>query len=716
MHYQSLVKQHLETLTGAACSLHMSAEDRIARNAPDACDVITRAMSAPASINADERSVEYTLATEDPTECYDPVLGVVDEILLMRGAELRAQAPLLADHERYSINSVRGSLRNMRVEGTALMARAYFANDADSLRAWELVRQGHLTDISVGGVRLARETVNTGETRVIDGRSFTAKARPLRVVTRWRVQEGSLIPIGADLNAVARATAPSIPTSAPVKDTSMNFDQWLAARGLARASLTAAALALLQADFDAIQRAGQPATVNPLVVTTNAGDEVARARGINDERARVQQITEIAGVDVPPADIARAVSENWTVDQMRSHALQIVRASRGTQTTTQVRGTERVEITADRNDKLIRAVEDASIIRRGGSAAQAIPADRRSVAADLLGAGPQAIARAAIGADAPHDPDRLFARAVSTYSFPVALGNTLNRSLQIGYEAYPSTAMRWAGRRPVKDFRDHKNIKIGKFGRPEKNGKAETVKAGTLNEEAEGYSADTYAQKFNFTRQDFINDDLGLFDRVPVLLGENMAMNIDDLAYEVLLANSGVGPTMDADSIALFATTRTDGANYINGATTLTSAGLTALKKLLRLLQQNGRPINVTPRFLLVPAALEQTALELVRSSAIVITGTTDSVRGDTNVHQGTLEVIVEPRLDAGTNGTTAFYLAAQAGARAEHLAISFLRGQESPTVERMTMQDPLAMGWLAYHDVGVSAIDWRGIVRSKGA
>jgi len=206
------------------------------------------------------------------------------------------------------------------------------------------------------------------------------------------------------------------------------------------------------------------------------------------------------------------------------------------------------------------------------------------------------------------------------------------------------------------------------------------------------------------------------------MLGESMAMNVDDLVYALMNTASGVGPTMDSVSFgdtgaakALFATDRADGGNlYVNAAAPLSSASLSHVKSLMRLLKSNGRAINMMPRYLIVPAALEQTALGLINSSLLITGSTTTTTDG--NTHKGSLTVIVEPRLDGNTNGTTAWYLAAQAGARAEHIAISFLRGQETPTIERMQMQSPLALGWLAYHDVGVSAIDWRGIVRSKGA
>ncbi len=705
---------------------------------------IQRAVSVRAkSIDAVARTAEFTLATETPVQAYDYRTGeIIDEILLVRGAVLPDQVPLLADHNRFSIEAVRGSLRDLRIDGDVIVCRAHFATDADSEIAWTKVRDGHLTDLSVGGNRREAELIPAGEKRTIGGKDYVARSRPLRVITKWAPAEGSLVPIGADPNAVARSTTtPSIPAPAPstTKEIPVNFTAWLAAQGFTRSSLSEQQLASLKRQFLAENTNGvvdevaapvaRAAAAAPAPVITPAaapvaevGNEIERAAGARAERERVRAIREIAGSDVPADVITRATDEGWTPEQMRTRALEIVRASRGTPAAAQTGVQATTQVGADASDKFTRAVANAALLRRGLPVENA---EERSQAMSLRGAMPQDIARAALaihGITPSNDPDALYRAAISTYSFPTALGNTLNRMLQAAYESYPSTARRWCGRRDVKDFREHKNIKLGKFSRPEQVPKGGEIKSGTLSEEAEGYNALTYGQQLVFTREDFINDDIGIFDRVPFELGDSMGMNVDDIVYDLLTSASGVGPTMDSiapgDSVAkaLFATDRLDGANYISGATVLNSAGLTALKKLLRLIQQSKRPINVAPAFLLVPAILEQTALELVKSTNIIITGSTDAVRPSANTHQGTLEVIVEPRLDAATNGGTAFYAIARPGARAEHIAISFLRGAETPTIQRMNLTNPLAMGWLAYHDVGASAIDWRGIVRSKGA
>jgi hypothetical protein len=660
-----------------------------------------------------------------------------------------AQVPMVDGHS-ISTALVRGSLRDMRVVGTELVCRAYFASDPESDRVWQLYRDGHLTDFSVGGQRLAVTTLRPGDEAVVGGTTYRAGTVPLRIVTKWRPVEGTTTPIGADPAATTRSqTTPQAAAIARTtdKDTPMNFAAWLAARGIAINSLTDVQRAALQADFDAIQRAtaqpsvaagtpaAQPAAgVQPAApahveqVVQRAAqpvaiDESERSRIIRAERERTQQIREVCGTDVNGEFIARAVDEGWDLARTRTEVLAEIRRARGNGDRTQAGSTGvHVEVVAANEDKFVRAAETALLLR--GGRVPVTDQARLAEAVHLRGASVQDIARAACAAHriaAPINPDALLRAAVSTFSFPTALGNTLYRSLLGGLRGDPVLDPALGHQAVVNDFREHKHIKLGKFGRPEKVGKGGEIKHGNIKEEADGYSAETYGQEFLFSRVDFVNDDAGMFDRIPYELGASMRMNIDDVGYDLLVSAAGVGPTLDtaapgdAAAKALFATDRADGANYIASAVTLSSAGLTALKLLMRKIKNNGRLLNLVPKFLIVPAALEQTALELVKASTLYGSSTSDAGKPNVNTWQGALEVIVEPRLDAGTNGGTAFYLVCDQ-VQAKSIGIAFLRGQENPAVERMVLNTPLAMGWMAYHDVGADAIDWRGAARSKGA
>ena len=175
-----------------------------------------RNLSRPFEIRADaidgqKRAISATIATEAPVEVYDCASGrVIREVLLMNGVEIAAHVPLLTDHTR-EIGNMVGSVENIRTERDQLAASLQFANgspQADS--AWALYSQRHGRQVSVGYRVLAAEEIPAGKSRLIGGQQFTAPAnQALRVVTRWRLMEVSLTPIGADPGAMTRSL-PSI--------------------------------------------------------------------------------------------------------------------------------------------------------------------------------------------------------------------------------------------------------------------------------------------------------------------------------------------------------------------------------------------------------------------------------------------------------------------------------------------------------------------------
>ena len=153
------------------------------------------------------RVVFGVIATENMVDVFDRRSGrIVPEVLLVGGVEVPNQVPLLADHKR-SVSSVIGSVTNFTRAGSELKATLSFASGTASAdEAWGLIQQKHLRDVSVGYIIRECREISPGKTEVVAGRSYTAPTnRLLRVVTKWRIKEVSLVPIGADENSGIRA-------------------------------------------------------------------------------------------------------------------------------------------------------------------------------------------------------------------------------------------------------------------------------------------------------------------------------------------------------------------------------------------------------------------------------------------------------------------------------------------------------------------------------
>jgi hypothetical protein len=237
---------------------------------------------------------------------------------------------------------------------------------------------------------------------------------------------------------------------------------------------------------------------------------------------------------------------------------------------------------------------------------------------------------------------------------------------------------------------------------------------GSIPETGESYSIATYAKRFGISRQAIINDDLSAFDTIPSLMGAAARRLVAKLFYDLLTSAAGVGPTMAEDGAALFATAHTSGANYTAGVLVLDVAGLGTAQKLMRLQKgfvaagEVAPTLNLQPAFLLVPAALEVAAKQAVAQI-------TPALVSSVNPFAGQLQVITEARLDAGTNGTTAWYLIASPGqfAGAE---VAFLNGQETPNMVRQEGSNILGIEWGVFLDVGVKFVEHRSWYRAKNA
>jgi hypothetical protein len=117
-------------------------------------------------------------------------------------------------------------------------------------------------------------------------------------------------------------------------------------------------------------------------------------------------------------------------------------------------------------------------------------------------------------------------------------------------------------------------------------------------------------------------------------------------------------------------------------------------------------PIDVTPAYLVVPAALEVVGKQFVRQ----INATKAS---DVNPFTGDLDVVVDPRLDADSD--TAWYLAADPGS-IDTIEYAYLEGEPGPHIETRAGFDVEGLELKVRVDFGSGVIDFRGLFKNAGA
>jgi hypothetical protein len=673
------------------------------RATPDAivfADGLTLRAAPVAFATLDEkaRSVDATIATEAPVEVYDWGRGeIVREILLMAGAEIppSRQVPMLDAHDRWSgCSGVIGSTRDLRVEGPALVGRNVYADTDPADAVWRLVRAGHITDNSIGYRVRAATVIEPGQSATINGTTYSAPAnQALRLATAWRLAENSNCPIGADPLAKMRAAAQPgpVPAAAP-----------------AAAALTLSLTQpLTQGSRTMEAPTPQPAAPPPApVIDTEARAQLEALRQDLANSRRVETIrAECAQHGLPQDQIEKLIKDNATVELARGACLDHLRAARPQP------GAPSLNLLAP---DLKREDIAAALVLRAGQRALAEKhfgakvceiAERHCRNLTLMDATRQALSLANVDVRGL-DTDETIRAGFSTGTLPYILGNAAHKFLLEGFGSQPATWRRIARIIAVADFKAQELLRMQDAGDLEEVPGEGEVPYSTRSEDREQLKARTYAKNFGVSRQDIINDDLGVFTDVPRLHGVRAAKRISKLTWAHVMSN----PTMN-DGVAFFHSTHSN----LNTSHALAPDTLaTAIKGFRNQTDRNGDPCDVGPAVLAVPSTLEELGRQLCLSDIILpYGGTSGTTRKPVkNVWaDGSLACLVEPRLETAAYtgyATDAWYLFADPAELAA-IVVGFLNGREEPVIERFDMgADRFGVVFRVAIDAGVRVAEYR--------
>jgi len=692
------------------------------------CDLTTREYRLNLStIDQENRSVEAVIATEAMVTVVDwSRFEIIDEILLMSGVRIPegGQVPLLDTHDRYSIQRQVGSTRNTHVEGKELVGRNFISNSAEADHAWTLIREGHLTDNSIGYRVLNSVMIEKGKSATVAGRLFSASPqRNLRIGLEWEVRENSLVPIGADQAAKHRELNGNF-VNKKETGTMNEFKEWLKQRDLDYDSLEESQREALRADFDAEQaRAAaekeaelkaeqevaaelQRTAADAQTATATAPDPAKVAtEAVAAERKRISDIKQLCGDDMPTERVDKFIADGTGIEAVQTQVLQHIRQGR------EAGVSAGPGIIVNSSDVTRDMLVDAMCLRAGFEdvvLAEAEGEERAGRADRYRDTSVLDLCRMAIsldGREIPPGRDETIRAAFSTASLPTILGAIVNKSVLKGYNSAPNTWKVWCNIGSAPDFKTITRARLTDTGELVEVGNSGEVSKGGATDEKEQYNIATYAKTFGITRQNIINDDMGVFTKTPLRLGLKAALLIAKLVYVHLLANGN----MD-DGVALF---HADHSN-LNTSSALAEATLTAaIAAYMNQTDKDGQPINVEPKFLLVPPALRGTAKQLLQSDYMIMAGTAGAVttKGSANINKGALKEVVEPRLsNSGYTGysATSWYVTGDP-AVCDTIEVAFLNGKQQPTVERFNPgPDVLGLVYRVYHDVGCKSLDQR--------
>lgn len=289
----------------------------------------------------------------------------------------------------------------------------------------------------------------------------------------------------------------------------------------------------------------------------------------------------------------------------------------------------------------------------------------------------------------------------TTSDFANLMADVSNKILRAAYDAAPQTFLPISRQVTLPDFKPANRVQIGEAPSLLKVNEHGEFKRGIIGDAKETFQLSTYGRVFAITRQVMVNDDTDAFGRVATMFGRSARNLESDLVWQQFTTN----PTM-GDGTALFAT----GHGNLSGTSdAISETSIGAARAGMRL--QTGLDgltlLNITPKFMIVPAAKETLADKYL--SVNIIANQSSNV----NPFAGKLQVIAEPRLDA--NSTTAWYVTADPG-QIDIVEFAYLEGENGPTVESRVGFDIDGLEIKARHDFAAKVIDWRGVYKNPGA
>ena len=721
----------------------------------------------PETYDEQAGSVRFVAATESPTTVFDfEDLELVDEVLLMDGMQLPSgeRVPVLDAHSRFQVGDVLGSATDFK-ETTAGGYRATealvtFAGVQKAQDAAQLVREGHLTDGSVGYMVLERERIPKGESRRIRGRKYTG---PMRVATKWELKEVSLTPIGADDLAKARHNSANHPDKR--RQATMNkLRKFLERMGLDPKASEAEAKQFLdefrarqdleqqnRSELEQLERdAGDSPDLTPIQQEPSGGGQgatrgdqgqrsepsagsgggsggggddrqyvpLSEVRGMIDnavERAtqqalqneykrqdEIREAVRLAGYGPEVAD--EHIRSGESVDKVRSKLFERMK------TEAPPVGAGRLVVGEHDQDKFRAAVTSGLLARSGVREESPAPGWDSWRTASMEQVARECLERAGertrnLSKDQVAREILKRAGGASTDDFPSIFLDVANKNLLKAYREAPATWRPWVNVVPATDFKTIYGVSLSEAPDLELIDENGEYKHGTFADKQESYSLGTYGKIVFLSRKMIVNDDMRAFTRLPRMFGAAARRKEADIVYSLITSN----PTM-ADGDSLFHSNHNNLNSSDKGHVTSDrlALGRSAMRKQTG---PNGALLDLQPAFLLTPVSQETDAEVLIRST--MLPESSSYAMTDYNPWANKLRPIAEPRLD--NDSTDSWYLVADPD-QADTVEVAFLDGNEAPYVEEQQEFERDGLSYKIRHDFGAGVMEWRSFYKNPGA
>jgi hypothetical protein len=659
--------------------------------------------------------VAYTGAAMVPLGWWD------DVIIDLTGVQVPSQTlPALVDHMPYT-DCVMGQTDTITIGDSIVASGEIKAVGEEALKAISLAQTGFQFQASIGARILSREWVDANVTTEVNGRTVTG---PCCIVRQCVLREISVVVCGADGDTSFTLTEPSDPppnppakTAPPATDAAVDASQTKPTPGPQSQHLvTLAATSGRPERIAAMSTPNQQPTQQPNQQTSEA--QIAAI--VAAQLARSSQI--LAMTQRHPEIQARALGEGWDVTRAE---LEVLRAER-----VSVQAASPLGSAGNRMSPQI--LEAAFAIRAGVPAAMLEPHYGKDVVHAATSGESRKAARlshllnlclAAAGKPcfygapqnedirAAFEADRMLrasggASGVSNISISGILSNAANKKLLQAYQMADRSGMKIFAKGETNDFKTVDRYQITGDGAFKKVAPDGSLEQGVLSEEKYTNKVDTFGRVMGVSRQDFVNDDLGAFNRMAQAFGRSAIITLKKISFgKVVAPRSGFYSAGNKNLLA-------GAGNALSDAALIAAVKLFAEQK-----DSRGEQIGVIPKYLLVPPSLAALAKKLYVSTNLQ--ELTSSAKPIANVHANQYEPLTESYLGTagGLGGSDTNWWLFGDPMDVASFEIVYLFGNENPTIETSDLDfDKLGVAFRAYLDFGTNDQDHRGSVYAPGA
>lgn len=632
------------------------------------------------------------------------------------GTEILSHTPDAVNMERcdrglvllfnHDVDRPIGRVKDVRLDGSRLRGELAFGNSADAKGIRQDVDDGVLGDISI------RYSIDDFEERM------DPHGNPSYLVTRWTLLEASVVTVPADHSV---GIGRSRDTGIQSKELSMSDETETGVAGTTAAS---------------------PTVVTELRGKRKLDEERGASKAIKAERERIAELTDIfSSVDQRfRGEDFEELREKCIVDGIRADGarkllLDLIQGNLPEQTPStrtiedKISGGRDPFVSAGRTDgeKMAEGIQRSIEIRAGMITGEDARKDDNSefrgmTLVELIRAYAQRT-----GLRSNHANSSLLIGHVlgegrrligtGTTDFAGIVANVANKALLAGWEEAAGSYRQWCRIGNVNDFRRANRTGLSGMDLLDSIPERGEYKYGDASDRTEYLTAGNYGKLFSISRAAILADDLGAFTTIPRRMGRAADLTVNKTVIDLLCSASGVGPTLNQDSTALFH------ANHNNYTATSGTPAVSTLEVGRSAMARqtdpnNSMPLNIQPKYLLVPSALSSTAKILVASEKdpLGLTSATGGAQAP-NPFYNQLTVITDAYLDdtTHTNGTVAWYLLADQNMH-DTFEVAFVGGQQTPYIESRDGWSVDGVEYKVRIEFGVAALDYRGVYRKKGA